>query len=210
MADFDEYTRESEPHKKAKSYAWQTAIGLQAVDGDISIKEAQQLISKYYESKTDHDSDKDDTEEADKVASHIAQILSERTFNFSPFYFTGIHKRLFEGVFKHAGEFRKYNITKKEWVLHGDTVLYSDAGFLKETLDYDFTQEKEFSYKGLSVDEVIKHLCKFISGIWQIHVFGEGNTRTTAVFTIKYLRTLGFHVTNDAFAKNSLSCSSAT
>ncbi|MFQ8030484.1 Fic family protein [Mediterraneibacter gnavus] len=95
---------------------------------------------------------------------------------------------------------RDYNITKKEWVLDGATVMYGSASELRATLEYDFSQEKDFSYRGLSMDEIIHHLAVFISRLWQIHIFGEGNTRTTAVFFIKYLRTLGFSATNDIFA----------
>ena len=97
---------------------------------------------------------------------------------------------------------RDYNITKKEWVLDGATVIYGTASELKATLEYDLLQEKAFSYKGLSMDEIIHHLALFVANLWQIHVFGEGNTRTTAVFFIKYLRTLGFVATNDIFAQN--------
>ena len=142
-------------------------------------------------------------EEADKVSVRIAQILSEKSFVFSPAQYISIHSQLFKGLYKHAGEIRDYNITKNEWVLDGDTVMYGGALDLRATLDYDFSVEKEFSYKGLSMDEIIKHLATFISRLWQIHAFGEGNTRTTAVFFIKYLRTLGFDVTNDIFAENS-------
>lgn len=97
---------------------------------------------------------------------------------------------------------RDYNITKKEWVLNGATVLYGSAPELRATLEYDFSEEKKFSYKNLSMDEIIHHLAVFVSRLWQIHVFGEGNTRTTAVFFIKYLRTLGFDATNDILAEN--------
>lgn len=105
-----------------------------------------------------------------------------------------------KGIYKHAGKIRDYNITKKEWVLDGATVIYGSASELRATLEYDFSQEKNFSYKYLSMDEIIHHLAVFISRLWQIHIFGEGNTRTTAVFFIKYLRTLGFSATNDIFA----------
>jgi len=87
-------------------------------------------------------------------------------------------------------------------VLDGDTVTYGGATELRATLEYDISQEKAFDYSGLSMDEVIRHLARFISRLWQIHVFGEGNTRTTAVFFIKYLQSLGFNVTNGIFAKN--------
>lgn len=215
---FEEYLREKEPQKKEKGYVWQTAIGLQAVDGlntseylietakknidgDITFEEANSLIHSYYKENASRSQD-DRTEEADKVSVRIAQILSQQSFVFSPAQYISIHSQLFKGLYKHAGEIRDYNITKNEWVLDGDTVMYGGALDLRTTLDYDFSVEKEFSYKGLSMDEIIKHLAVFISRLWQIHVFGEGNTRTTAVFFIKYLRTLGFDVNNEIFAEN--------
>lgn len=220
MNDFEEYIRQSEPHKREKGYAWQTAIGLQAVDGlktsdyliqtarqhiegDITIEEAKQLVDSYYQSKSVRTHVEDRTEEADKVSARIAEILSENTFSFSPVEYISIHRRLFEGVFGHAGRIRDYNITKKEWVLKGETVLYASAGSIRETLDYDFAQEKKFSYQNLPLLEAVNHIAQFVSGLWQIHAFGEGNTRTTAVFTIKYLRTFGFDINNDAFARHS-------
>ena len=216
---FKEYLKESEPDKAYKGYAWSTAIGLQAVDGlrpskylidtaiqniegRITMKEAQILIDSYYEERPDRLADDERTEEADKVASRIAEILSETAFSFSPNEYISIHRKLFQGIYKHAGRIRDYNITKKEWVLDGATVMYGSAFELRATLEYDFSQEKDFSYKGLSMDEIIHHLAVFISRLWQIHIFGEGNTRTTAVFFIKYLRTLGFSATNDIFAEN--------
>ena len=166
------------------------------------MKEAQSLIDSYYEERPIHLSDDERTEEADKVSSRIAEILSETAFSFSPNEYISIHRKLFHGIYKHAGKIRDYNITKKEWVLDGATVMYGSASELRATLEYDFSQEKDFSYKGLSMDEIIHHLAVFVSRLWQIHIFGEGNTRTTAVFFIKYLRTLGFSATNDIFAEN--------
>lgn len=216
---FKEYLKESEPDKASKGYAWSTAIGLQAVDGlkpskylidtaiqniegKITIKEAQNLIDSYYEEQPAQVSDEERTEEADKVSSRIAEILSETAFSFSPNEYISIHRKLFRDIYEHAGKIRDYNITKKEWVLDGATVMYGSASELRATLEYDFSKEKDFSYRGLSMDEVIHHLAVFVSRLWQIHIFGEGNTRTTAVFFIKYLRTLGFSATNDIFAEN--------
>ena len=143
------------------------------------------------------------TEEADKVSQRIAEILAEPAFSFAPSELISIHRRLFDGVFKHAGKFRDYNITKSEWVLRGDTVFYATADALLDTLSYDFSQERDFSYARLSRGEAVRHFARFISRLWQIHPFGEGNTRTTAVFTVKYLRMLGFNVSNEPFAQNS-------
>lgn len=215
---FKEYIKQTEPGKRDKGYVWHTAIGLQAVDGlkpskylidtaikniegDISIDEAQELLNTYYEENPKVDTG-DRTEEADKVAVRIAKILSEKAFSFTPNEYISIHKKLFTGIYGHAGKLRDYNITKREWVLNGATVLYGSASELRATLDYDFSEEKKFSYKNLSMEEIIHHLAIFVSRLWQIHVFGEGNTRTTAVFFIKYLRMLGFDATNDIFAEN--------
>lgn len=216
---FKEYLKESEPDRVRKSYAWSTAIGLQDVDGlkpskylidtaiqniegKITLKEAQILIDSYYEEKPVHLSDEERTEEADKVSSRIVEILSETAFSLTPNEYISIHRKLFRGIYAHAGKIRDYNITKKEWVLDGETVMYGSASELRATLEYDLSLEKGFSYKGLTMDEIIHHLAVFISRLWQIHIFGEGNTRTTAVFFIKYLRTLGFSATNDIFAEN--------
>lgn len=220
MSEFDKYIRQGEPKKAEKARIWQTAIGLQDVDGlktseylketaekhiegDISIDEVRSMLDSYYESKTARSDIDERTEEADKVSAAITAILSEKTFTFSPDFFISIHRRLFTGVYPFAGQIREYNISKSEWVLDGASVLYSDAYMIRRTLEYDFRQEKEFSYDGLTTVDAIKHLARFISGIWQIHAFGEGNTRTTAVFTIKYLRSFGFDINNDLFEKHS-------
>ncbi len=215
---FKEYIKESEPAKRDKGYAWHTAIGLQAVDGlktseylghtairniegEITLEEANALLQTYYEENPIRDAS-DRTEEADKVSARIAALLSERAFSFTPNEYLSIHRKLFTGIYSHAGGIRDYNITKREWVLDGATVFYGSATELRATLEYDFSEENKFSYRNLSMDEIIHHLAVFVARLWQIHAFGEGNTRTTAVFFIKYLRTLGFDVTNDIFAEN--------
>lgn len=221
LQGLDEYIRHCEPERKELGMAWQTAIGLQKVDGlttseylietarknidgEITLKEAKQLIDGYYQSKqTRLEIAEGRTEEADKVSARIAELLSEKTFSMTPGQLISIHRHLFEGIYKFAGRIRDYNITKREWVLRGETVFYSSYVNISENLDYDIRQEREFSYANIGVDEAIRHITRFCSNLWQIHAFGEGNTRSTAVFMIKYLQTLGFKVTNDVFAHNS-------
>lgn len=220
MINFDEYIQQGEPQKREKGYAWQTAIGLQAVDGlkpskylietarkhiegDITIDEVQQLIKSYYDSKDIRTEKDNETEEADKVSANITKLLNERSFAFTVAGLTAIHRRIFDGVFKFAGQIRDYNITKKEWVLRGDTVFYVSALDIRRAIEYDLEQEKTFDYTGLDIYQIVSHITQFVSGLWQIHPFGEGNTRTTAVFVIQYLRSMGFNVENDLFAKHS-------
>ena len=221
MSEFDKYIVQGEPDKKAKANAWQTAIGLQDVDGlktseyliktavqhiegDITISQVKDMLDDYYQVRGNReDIEKERTDEADKVSARITEMLLEKTFSFTPDFLLRIHQRLFEGIYKHAGAYRTVNISKKEWVLGGDTVMYSSYDMLRETLEYDFELERRVDYNALNVDLAIKQICKFISGIWQIHPFREGNTRTTAVFTMKYLQTFGFAVNNDVFKDNS-------
>lgn len=218
--DLNEYIRQGEPEQVEKSEAWQIAIGLQQVDGlttsdyllntakdhiegKIDIKEAQKRIYSYYEEQSERKEVEKDTEEADIVSARITELLGEKTFQFSPAEYQTIHRRLFDGVFSYAGQFRTYNITKKEWVLNGNTVIYASWESIRDTLDYDFSTEKQFSYEGVSLSETIRHLAKFTSDIWQIHPFCEGNTRATAVFIIKYMKTFGLNVENEAFKDHS-------
>ena len=218
--DFDEYIRHGEPQKKERAEAWRVAIGLQAVDGlktseylhetarrniegEISIDEARGIVRQYYITKTSHDEDNRDQEEADIVSSNISKLLQTDAFTYSVAGISAIHKAIFEGVFKHVGHFREYDISKKEWVLRGDSVLYGRWQDIQMALEYDLEQERKFDYSSLNMGQIIERLAKFISGLWQIHPFREGNTRTTAVFAIKYLRSQGFQVNNDLFEQHS-------
>gem|GEM_PF-905321 len=202
--------------KYSKKYIIDTGTGLQDVDnlknsayfkkeseryikGEISLDELDDIISEYYESKPPVE---DRSEEADKIAIRIGKLISEDSFSFTVGQYLSIHSFLFKGVIRNAGMLRKYNFTKEEWILDGASVIYGDYRELEATLQYDFSVEKHFDYSGISIDEVIDHLAIFVANLWQIHAFEEGNTRTTAVFFIKYLRSLGFDVTNDTFSNN--------
>lgn len=217
--DFEQYIIQGEPGRKERAENWQVAIGLQAVDGlkpshyllqtaqdhieeRISIDEVERRIAAYYQTEEGR-REEEGTDEADGVSARIARLLAEDTFTFSPAMLASIHRRLFVGILPRAGRYRQKNIKKYEWVLDGDSVLYSSCDMIGTTLDYDFEQERQFSYKGIGLPQVVKHISNFVSGIWQIHPFGEGNTRTTAVFTIKYLRQLGFKVDNEPFKAHS-------
>ena len=218
--DFDQYIRQGEPAQKERAEAWRVAIGLQAVDGlntseylqqtarkniegDITIDEARELIKSYYLSKKHRESDDDQKQEADTVSANITKILSSNTFDFSAGGIVSLHRRIFTGVFKHAGTLRDYDISKKEWVLEGDSVSYLNWEDLYRALEYEVEQERSFNYKGLTQDEMLAHITQFVSGLWQVHAFCEGNTRTTAVFTIQYLRSIGFRINNELFANHS-------
>ena len=218
--NFDEYIRQGEPQQKERAEAWRVAIGLQAVDGlktseylqntarrniegEISIDEARELVKQYYIKRTAHYKGDEDKEEADRVSTNISKLLQTDAFTYSVAGLAAIHRAIFEGVFKHAGRFRDYDISKKEWVLRGDSVLYGRWQDLRMTIEYDLEQERQFDYTGLDMGQMIDHLTRFVAGLWQIHPFGEGNTRTTAVFTIKYLRYLGFSVNNELFERHS-------
>ena len=217
MNDFDKYYEAEEPGRRERAYGWATAIGLQDVDGlkpsqylidtakrniegEISADEARRLVDEYYETKKGHDAPEDERE-ADKVSVRINQLIHSPSFRLAPEFYIALHGQIFEGVFPHAGTIRTVNISKREWVLNGDTVNYEIESEIEKTLAYDFAQEAKFKYKGLSEDRFVEHFATFISNIWQVHPFREGNTRTTALFAIKYLRSKGFSVENALFAQ---------
>lgn len=217
--DFDKYYEATEPGMRERAYAWATAIGLQDVDGlkpskyllatakrniegEITQEQARQIVDAYYESKDAHDVPPE-TQEADKVAARMIGVINSPTFTFSPTYYFGLHQRIFEGVLPNAGEMRTVELMKREWVLNGDSVQYGPSFLIEKSLKDAFAEEKRFSYKGLSEDAFVMHFAAFISDIWQIHPFREGNTRTVALFAIKYLRSLGYQVSNDLFAEKS-------
>ena len=221
IPEFEKYLRTPEPSMRERADYWRTAIGLQAVDqltvsdflkqtaqehieGQINTDEAEERIKAYYHAKEIRLPDDDEKEEADKVAMNIIRVLGEQSFTFSVAGFAAIHRQIFKGVFKHAGQFRDYDISKEEWVLDRDSVLYGSCKQLQETLEYDLSQEKQFDYSNLALPDAIRHIADFVAGIWQIHPFREGNTRATAIFTIKYLRSIGFkQINNDLFEQHS-------
>lgn len=147
--------------------------------------------------------------ECDLVSTRIAKLLEDRAFVFSPIQLKSIHRKLFSELLlderdNSIGEYRKYNISKKEPILNGDTVIYGEYITIDEFLKYDFENESSKNYSEMSLDKQIKSLARFTSAIWQIHPFIEGNTRTVAVFIQKYLLSMGFLVNNDLFRENSI------
>ena len=217
--DDHQYINQQEPEKSRRYINWQAAKGLQDVDGlktsdyldkvsadniegKISAYEAKALIDTYYDVKEDREKDSL-YEEADKVAARINILIGEIGFSLSSEELKSIHKRLYEGVFEHAGTYRKNNILKHEWVLDGDTVTYGNAYNLEDSVENLLRAEKLTQFRSLDEEETVWHISKFVSELWRIHPFAEGNTRTMAVFAIKYLRMLGFDVDNSIFEAHS-------
>ena len=213
------YFKAEEPGRRERADAWATAIGLQKVDGltpsqflfdtakdhiegRITQNQARRRIHDYYAAQAEVARPDPEKEEADKVSERIVAVLNDGGFAFTPEYFISIHAKLFKGVLASAGKLRMVNIRKREWVLKDDSVTYGDAATIKQSLIRDFIDEREFDYGGKTPRRIIPHFARFIAQIWQVHPFGEGNTRTTAVFAIKYLRSLGFSVDNDVFRDN--------
>ncbi len=220
MLPEDEYyvsTGEGTP--ETRSDAWSIGFGLQAADGLVPSAYAVEQAREQIAGKTSyaevehrlreyHSADHSEAEhfEADIVSTRISSILQGESFVLAPPMLKQIHRHLFSGVLDDGwvGQWRQVNLTKNETVLHGDSVSYSPFHLIGEMLDYDFNQEKvrQAGYPKTSRHEIASSVFGFISGLWQIHPFREGNTRTTAVFAIMYLRRLGFTVDNEPFASN--------
>ena len=204
---------------------WEVGIGLNEVDGLNPSKylieltkdsiegrktfdEIEKELKNYY-NKQSKDSINYSEMECDLVSTRIAKMLEDRTFVFSPIQLKSIHRKLFSELLlderdNSIGEYRRYNISKKEPILNGDTVIYGEYTTIDEFLKYDFENESGKNYAEMSLEKQIKNLIKFTSVIWQIHPFVEGNTRTVAVFIQKYLLSMGYNVNNDLFKENSV------
>lgn len=222
MSNEENYIIENETTDTAKKQEyWNTGIGLNKVDnlepskylldlskkninGELKYYEVENLLKTYYETQNHNDINIQKEKECDLVSLRIAQILEDKSFGFSPITLKNIHRYLFKDIYDFAGNYRDYNISKKEPILNGETVKYVNYQDIESYFDYDFKKEKEFDYSKLNNDELIKHIAKFTSSIWQVHPFGEGNTRTTAVFIEKYLNNMGFDINNDMFKEYSL------
>ena len=220
MSELDlHYQSEKEPGKRQKYQNWATAKGLQQVDGlttspyldrvaedhiegRITSAQAIGLIDSYYEVAGDREA-AEEHREADMVSARINALIGESAFTLAPEELQNIHGRLFEGVFDHAGQFRTQNFIKREWVLDGDTVTYGDYRYIGDNLERFVRRERLLRYATMDSDEAVSHLTKFVSDIWQVHPFNEGNTRSVAVFAIKYFRSLGFDTDNSAFQVHS-------
>lgn len=223
--DFDSSLNTYQEKQKQKYYIkqlqWDMAIGLQQVDnlkpskylkeiskknilGELTIKEVEKSLKKYYTTKENQKDINNNELECDFVSMRIVELLSLDNFELSVDYLKYIHKYLFQDIYDFAGKFRKIDFSKHEKILNNDSVAYGESKTLNESLEYDIAKEKEKNYKDMSIVEVIKNITDFTSSIWQVHPFREGNTRTTAVFIEKYLISLGYKVDNSLFKDKSV------
>ena len=215
--EFNELLSSADSRRRQRAALWRAAIGLQAVDGlepsaglrelarrhvegSITADEVRVALRERYVPSSDGGDAERATEAADKASAGIVKLLSRPPLAFSTAGFLATHRAIFADVYPFAGEIRTCNLEKSEWVLRGDTVRYMDCEDIFRGLEYDLDRERRFSYAGLSCDAVAAHLADFTAGLWQIHAFREGNTRTVAVFLIHRLRSLGFDVKLDVFA----------
>ena len=220
MEDFGEYLNQGNPDIKEKAYVWAAALGLQATDGlrtsyemrrtarqyiegRLTIDEVRQHINEYYKSNPPATTDKEKEQEADKVACNIADVLFNKRLDFSTDGYLNLHRQIFDGVYDHAGQLRATDIVKSEWVLEKDTVFYLHWEELRMALDSNFQFERNQHYDELNKEDLLEWIAFFTAGIWHIHPFNEGNTRTIAVFSILLLRPLGYDIHTDVFADHS-------
>ena len=204
-----------------KQIYWDLAIGLQKVDNltpseymkklieknindEIDNRTLEEMLHKYYEKQDLENSDIQKEKECDLVSARIVELLEMNNFSLSIDFIKYIHKYLFESIYEFNGNFRNVDIIKNEPILNNDTVSYGDYKVIEDSLKYDIEIEKDKKYKSMSIVEVINSVTNFTSNIWQVHPFREGNTRTTAVFIIKYLRYLGYNVDNNLFKEKAV------
>ena len=215
------YIEEEYSLNYVKQLQWDAAIGLQEVDslkpskylkklseenvnGEKTIYEVEHELKEYYIEKEKINDINHNELECDLVSTRIVQLLEDENFKLSVDFLRYIHGYLFKDIYDFAGQFRKIDFSKHELILNNDSALYGDCKTLKESLEYDISLERVKNYKEMNIVEVINNITDFSSRIWQTHPFREGNTRTTAIFIIKYLISLGYQVDNTLFKDKSV------
>lgn len=215
------YIEEEYSLNYVKQLQWDAAIGLQEVDslkpskylkklseenvnGEKTIYEVEHELKEYYIEKEKINDINHNELECDLVSTRIVQLLEDEKFKLSVDFLRYIHGYLFKDIYDFAGQFRKIDFSKHELILNNDSALYGDCKTLKESLEYDISLERVKNYKEMNIVEVINNITDFSSRIWQTHPFREGNTRTTAIFIIKYLISLGYQVDNTLFKDKSV------
>lgn len=215
------YIEEEYSLNYVKQLQWDAAIGLQEVDslkpskylkklseenvnGEKTIYEVEHELKEYYIEKEKINDINHNELECDLVSTRIVQLLEDEKFKLSVDFLRYIHGYLFKDIYDFAGQFRKIDFSKHELILNNDSALYGDCKTLKESLEYDISLERVKNYKEMNIVEVINNIIDFSSRIWQTHPFREGNTRTTAIFIIKYLISLGYQVDNTLFKDKSV------
>ena len=205
----------------ARRHYWACAIGLQAVDGlqvsdylrdvaqsyvagERSLDETGELVRAYHTpGAASYNAKGEESREADLVSQRIAEVLARGSFALVPDMPRIIHRQLFcdlpQEVYR-SGEYKLEPLVKQEEILNGDSVLYTDPMLVEQSLRYLFEEEREAGDYGLVLSGAeLGRFSRFVSLVWQIHPFQEGNTRTVAVLAALYLRQLGFDVGNEPF-----------
>lgn len=216
---YEKVTKQYQDYSKSKEY-WDVAKGLQAVDnlktseyldvlidenlsGKKTYEQVEADIKNYYHNNSLESSRES---EADLSATRISKLLNIPDFRLTKDELRYTHRFIFEGVFPenlkdYVGIFRNKDIRKNEDILNGKSVIYTSHERISDYLDNDLNEEKE-RIKNEKIND-IKHLSRFISNIWNIHPFFEGNTRAIAAFILRYLRKNGININNDLFKENS-------
>lgn len=205
---------------------WNVAMGLQQVDGlepsnylrkladehaegRRGIAETGELLRTYYKQRTasdELDAGETDTREADLVSQRIVEVLSRGAFVLMPSMLSDVHRALFQDLDPETyrpGVFKTEALQKREFVLNGDSMVYADPSLIERSLEFAFNDEMSFMYDVTFDAEQLAHFARFVSRLWQVHPFVEGNTRAVAVFAVLYLRFLGFDIDNEPFEQHS-------
>ena len=220
--ELNEYQIVSEKQPQyIKQLYWDLALGLQKVDGlnpskymeklinksingEINNIELENNLKKYYETQDVHKKQILNEKECDIVSTRIVEILETNDFELSINFILYLHNYLFKDIYEFNGKFRNVNIIKNEPILNNDTVSYSYYNVIESSLKYELALQSTKDYNKMDIVEIINDITNFTSKIWQVHPFREGNTRTTALFIIKYLRNIGYNVNNELFKEKSV------
>lgn len=130
--------------------------------------------------------------EADIVIVRLKEILGSEDFTYGYESYLKLHQQMFQDIYPFAGELRKIDMQKSERILSGFPMIFGDKSQISKQLRKVF-KEKEINFEA-SKEEIVAQLVDFMSSIWEIHPFREGNTRSIITYTMKYIKHSGLKI----------------
>ncbi len=143
-----------------------------------------------------------DTAESMMVRTRMALLYNSGFSDFSPIGVCKLHKILFGDVYEWAGKYREINIQKRESILAGKSVWYSNWDNIDKDLNSAWDKINAVGWKSLTHEDFAKEIAHLFPLIWQVHPFREGNTRTTVMLIALFVEHYGYYFDYELMASS--------
>lgn len=140
--------------------------------------------------------------EAEQSRVNMMLLYEQGFYDFTLEGLQAIHRFLFGDIYDWAGSFRIINIEKREKLLAGRSVWYSNDEAITDDLTAVFLDIQRQDWKALSRQAFVSAVSKYFARIWRIHPFREGNTRTVVMMLTFFVEHYGYYMDQNLLAEN--------